>query len=138
MGIAELVVASAAALMQAIDTWGKFRDRRQARDAYETELQRAQASEQVKSEAKRLEVVPESVLNEIHARITQCWTNFKSALDADLAQEEVDLAMNATIRCWCREVNRIRALTGELPTGEVDFASKWEEYNCAAKIKVGI
>ena len=140
MGIAELVVATAAAVMQAIDTWENFRDRRRAREAYEEELRRAQTSEEVKAEAKQIEdVVPESVLNSIYERINECWTRYDSILRGDFGQEEVDQATRAAIRCWCREVNRIKTVTGKLPDSSgVDFPGKWEQYDCAKRIAAGL
>jgi hypothetical protein len=139
MGIAELVIAATSALMEAIGVWQRHRDARRVEQAHDTEFQRVQASPEAKTEAAHLSrVVPEDVLKQIYERIDQCWINFKDAT-ASLAPEEIDLAMNAAIRCWCREANRIKRLTGTLPTdGGIDLAEGWQRWDCEAKIKAGI
>jgi hypothetical protein len=129
-----LIVATIAAALQAIDTWTTQHDRHKAAEHAKsiTELKRLPIIDQ---EARVLRaLVPEPILQVMTDRVQKCWTRYQEVLvdDGAYLPAEVDAATLALQRCICRELKRIRDLNGEVPAGQL---ARWETQYCSRVVR---
>lgn len=126
--IAATLFAGIQAVAAAIDVWQSSRSKRRAADAFDERFQESAQSNQAQQAAEELvHIIPEDVVRDLEKRAETCWTRFRKVLGGDFLPDEVDEATDSVRLCVCRELSRIKKLTGEIPDR---WREQWDLYEC--------
>ena len=135
MEAAMLFLAMVSGIMQGVQTWLQFKDRRRAQHAQEVAFVRAIESPETRSRAKSLiAIVPAATIDLLRRRVKKCYDRFNEMLENDdeyFPQDLSDAAEKALPNCVCRNLKMIMDVNGSLPDAELEDA--WRKYACARK-----
>jgi hypothetical protein len=125
---AELIVAGVSATLQAVQTWFQVRDSKRAGVEFHNREAKIDDPAMMAAAARLTSIVPQPILDSIQTRLDQCWTGYQKVLDRpdEYTPSETDDATKAVIKCVCREIKRVRDLSGgNVPEGPMrEFAAK--------------
>ncbi|MEK8088092.1 hypothetical protein WNB94_16940 [Aquabacterium sp. A3] len=127
-----LIVTAISAILQATQTWYAHKDARQAAEELDKIIgSGADDPELVEAMAQLHSFVPAEVIDALLARIEQQWVRYAEVLEAPpgaFTEAEIDAATQAAKAGVCRELQRLRSITGALPPGKL--SQWWELYKC--------
>lgn len=131
MDPASILFAGISALMSTISVWQTERDRRRAREVFESQFAEQIDASRTQRAARWLHTVaPDDVIDRLKSRAEKCWDRYRDILDKpdEYLPDEVDEATRAVKKCICRELRRIYELEGEVPE---EWQDQWDKYECA-------
>ena len=127
--IAKTFFAGVSATASAFTSWHSYRNGKKAAEAFDESYNYHRTSEEGQLAAEQiLKMVPPEVLKDLESRAARCWVGYRKTLDGGFLPDEIDEATEAVKQCVCRELRRIKSLTGTIPDRWKD---QWYLYKCA-------
>lgn len=128
-----LTVAAIAAVLQAVQTWYAHKDARRAAEAMDKIIGTGKIDPELIQATQDLEsTVPVDVLHAIELRIENCWVRYAEILEAPAGKftdAEIENATEIAKLGICKELARLRTLTGAIPNGKL--STWWQLYKCS-------
>jgi hypothetical protein len=127
-----LIVSAISAILQAAQTWYVHKDARQAAEELDKIIGTgAEDPELVEAMEQLYSFVPMEVIDALLDRVEQHWVRYADVLEAppgSFTEAEIDTATQVAKAGICRELQRLRSITGALPPGKL--SQWWELYKC--------
>jgi hypothetical protein len=123
------MIAAASAVLQAIQTWLQYRDRKETTKSFDSSFKQRQEDPATKAEAETLvNLVPVDILGMMTNRVDACWKHFRQVIDpnSQYLDPQIDEQTEAVKRCICRELRRLYQINKSIPPGQLQLW--WNEY----------